>query len=115
MSKKKILEHEIEVHGVHLGTHRGCAHYHSALDVIAIKFKCCQKYYACYFCHEELEDHPPKRWEKEEFECRAILCRQCGHELSIQEYLSCKNTCPHCRVQFNPGCKSHWNLYFSDL
>ena len=38
------------------------------LDVIAIKFKCCNKYYPCYKCHEEHESHAIKRWTEKEFD-----------------------------------------------
>lgn len=31
-----------------------CIHYHTNLDIIAIKFKCCDIYYPCYKCHEEI-------------------------------------------------------------
>ena len=34
------------------------------LDVIAIKFKCCNKYYPCYKCHEEHESHAIKDGQK---------------------------------------------------
>ena len=30
-----------------------CAHYHTELDIIAIKFYCCDTYFPCYQCHEE--------------------------------------------------------------
>lgn len=34
-----------------------CIHYHSAVDIIAIKFKCCNTYYPCFYCHEEEAGH----------------------------------------------------------
>ena len=40
--------HGIPVCGVAIDAQTRCAHYHSELDRIAIKFKCCQAYYACY-------------------------------------------------------------------
>ena len=30
-----------------------CEHYQSELDIIAIKFKCCNDYYPCFSCHAE--------------------------------------------------------------
>jgi uncharacterized CHY-type Zn-finger protein len=33
-----------------------CAHYHSPLDIIAIKMAYCASYYACKDCHELLAD-----------------------------------------------------------
>jgi uncharacterized CHY-type Zn-finger protein len=89
-----------------------CVHWHSELDIIAIKFKCCNKYFPCYSCHEETTDHPAQVWPANEFNQKAILCGVCGHELTISEYMSCNNTCPKCTSAFNPGCKNHYHLYF---
>jgi uncharacterized CHY-type Zn-finger protein len=89
-----------------------CVHWHSELDIIAIKFKCCDQYYPCYSCHEETTDHEPEVWPVSEFDQKAILCGACGHELAIREYLGCNNTCPNCASQFNPGCSKHYHLYF---
>lgn len=41
-----------------------CIHYHSALDIIAIKFKCCDVYYPCYECHAEEAGHTAQVWPK---------------------------------------------------
>ncbi|MEQ7049667.1 CHY zinc finger protein [Paenibacillaceae sp. P-4] len=89
-----------------------CCHYHSEVDVIAIKFKCCGTYYGCYYCHEEAEDHEPMVWPIAEWGTKAILCGNCHTELTIHEYLSCNYECPICRTSFNPGCKNHDHLYF---
>lgn len=89
-----------------------CIHWHSALDVIAIKFKCCDKYYPCFSCHEEEADHKHEVWAKDEFDQKAILCGVCGHEMSIQEYMDSNNLCPKCEASFNPGCSNHYHLYF---
>lgn len=89
-----------------------CVHWHSELDIIAIKFKCCDQYYPCYSCHEETTDHEPEVWPVSEFDQKAILCGACGSELAIREYLGCNNTCPKCASQFNPGCSKHYHLYF---
>lgn len=89
-----------------------CIHYHSAFDVIAIKFKCCGEYYPCYYCHKEEAGHNPIIWGKDEFDTRAILCGVCKSELSIREYLSCDNHCPICKTPFNPNCNKHHHLYF---
>lgn len=37
---------EKTVHGISVDDKTRCEHYHSLLDIIAIKFKCCGKYYA---------------------------------------------------------------------
>ncbi len=101
-----------KVYGLELNEHTGCAHYASSLDIIAIKFKCCGKYYACYKCHEALRDHPAERWEPKDFATKAVLCGHCGHEMSIEQYLFCKSSCVHCHSPFNPKCALHWDLYF---
>jgi uncharacterized CHY-type Zn-finger protein len=89
-----------------------CVHYHSALDVIAIKFKCCGEYYPCYECHEQDAGHAPQAWTKDEFDTRAILCGVCKTELTISEYLNSDNQCPVCKTPFNPNCSKHYHLYF---
>jgi uncharacterized CHY-type Zn-finger protein len=108
-----IIEIEgITVFGKSIDNQTRCVHWHSALDVIAIKFKCCDKYYPCFSCHEEEADHPHQVWPKNEFDQKAILCGVCGHELTIQEYMDSNNTCPKCDANFNPGCSNHYHLYF---
>jgi uncharacterized CHY-type Zn-finger protein len=89
-----------------------CTHYHSALDIIAIKFKCCNEYYPCYQCHEEEAWHAAAVWTKEERHIKAILCGHCKEELSIDEYMTSSNQCPHCKAAFNPKCSNHYHLYF---
>ena len=41
------------VKGAVLDEETRCAHYHSEIDRIAIKFYCCDTYFPCYECHEE--------------------------------------------------------------
>jgi uncharacterized CHY-type Zn-finger protein len=89
-----------------------CVHYHSAKDIISIKFYCCEDYYPCHRCHEETADHSAKVWPQKLFNTKAILCGACHNELSVTEYLSCKSRCPHCQAAFNPGCNLHIHLYF---
>lgn len=91
----------------------GCNHYKSSLDIVSIRFKCCNKYFACYSCHKEKADHPAQKWKFEEFHTKAILCGLCGFECSISEYLLGNFFCLSCKAPFNPNCKKHWNLYFS--
>ncbi|KAK2074882.1 hypothetical protein P8C59_009052 [Phyllachora maydis] len=60
-----------------------CAHWYSDLDVIAIKHKCCRKFYACAACHDALERHPSEAWSAGERGERAVLCGACGCVLTI--------------------------------
>jgi uncharacterized CHY-type Zn-finger protein len=89
-----------------------CTHYHSVLDIIAIKFKCCETYYPCFSCHEENTHHTPQVWSKNEFDNLAILCGVCKHEMTINEYFMSDSTCPKCKAGFNPKCSNHYHLYF---
>lgn len=103
----------IEVKGKTIDDQTRCEHWHSSLDIIAIKFKCCKEYYyPCYQCHEETVDHKPEVWKKEEWNTKAILCGVCKTELTINEYFHSVNHCPHCHAAFNPNCCRHYHLYF---
>jgi uncharacterized CHY-type Zn-finger protein len=103
------------VQGVALDTQTRCAHYHSALDIIAIKMRCCGTYYACRECHDELADHAPEVWPKAEWDQAAVMCGACGLEMNVHAYLAGDNRCPACQAPFNPGCKTHHHLYFERL
>jgi uncharacterized CHY-type Zn-finger protein len=100
------------VHGLEVTRLTQCAHWHSDRDIIAIRHKCCGRYYACISCHEALAQHEPAVWPRNERDAKAILCGNCRGELSIDEYLSCGSTCPTCKAAFNPGCANHYDLYF---
>lgn len=103
------------VHGVALDAETRCVHYHGALDIIAIKMRCCGIYHACRECHDELAGHAAEVWPQAEWHKKAVLCGACGSELSVHAYLACENRCPACRAPFNPGCKNHHHLYFERL
>ena len=100
------------VKGLHTDAHTRCEHYHSSLDIIAVKFKCCQTYYACIHCHEQVAGHPAEVWRKNEYAVNAILCGNCNAEMTISEYLNCNYVCPHCKSPFNPKCSNHNHFYF---
>ncbi|HZG55836.1 CHY zinc finger protein [Paenibacillus sp.] len=89
-----------------------CKHYHGPTDVIAIKFKCCDAYYGCFFCHEEAAGHPPAKWGEADRIAKAVLCGGCGEELAIDAYLNSGYACPSCGTAFNPRCEAHYPLYF---
>ena len=99
--------------GVDLDPQTRCAHYHTELDIIAVKLHCCGEYYACKECHDALADHPSAPWPREQHDARAILCGDCGAELTINAYLRCDNRCPACGAAFNPRCSQHHQFYFS--
>ena len=89
-----------------------CKHYHSQLDIIAIKFKCCNTYYACIHCHEELANHKAQQWDKTEFDNKVVICGNCRYELTVNEYFNCAYTCTNCGNNFNPKCSNHNHYYF---
>ncbi len=103
---------KIAIFGAVIDQHTRCFHYHSSLDIVAIKFKCCERYYPCFSCHEETAGHSAKLWEEEEWNTTAILCGVCRTEMTINSYMSCGNQCPSCKSPFNPGCEKHYHLYF---
>lgn len=88
------------VYGSLIDTETRCRHYFTEEDIIAIKFKCCNKYYPCYKCHNEFEKHAIKRWSEPSFNEKAILCGVCKHELTINEYMMVER-CPNCQSRFN--------------
>ena len=68
-----ISSNNIIVKGKPIDDQTRCAHYHSSLDVIAVKFKCCNEYYPCYYCHKESSDHPADTWKKNEQNNKSIM------------------------------------------
>jgi uncharacterized CHY-type Zn-finger protein len=107
-----MLIHNIEVCGTDVDAETRCAHYHSEVDIIAIKFECCERWFPCFECHREHTAHAPEVWQISERDARAVLCGGCGYQLSITEYFECDSTCPKCRRRFNSRCSLHYNLYF---
>jgi uncharacterized CHY-type Zn-finger protein len=103
--------HAVVVHGRTVDDQTRCAHYAGPTDVIALKFKCCELYYPCFECHQEVADHPARQWPSAEWQTRAILCGVCRTELSIQTYLGV-SACPNCHAEFNERCRFHHHLYF---
>ena len=110
MNSQKIHSHL--VYGIGVADNSQCAHWHSSRDIIAIKFACCDTYYACFDCHRELADHAAEVRPRDRLLEPSVLCGACGRELTVPEYLGCGNECPGCSAAFNPGCASHYHLYF---
>lgn len=104
--------HGENIYGIDVDERTRCFHYKTDLDIIAIKFRCCGKWFPCYECHAAISDHDPQVWPAEEFDANAVLCGECGLRLSINEYFECGSACPQCESRFNPNCASHYHLYF---
>ncbi len=103
----------VTIEGVEVDPQTRCEHYHGDSDIIAILFKCCDRWFPCYFCHQELTNHTVEVWQASEFESSAIICGACTVQLSIADYLACSDSCPNCGAAFNPGCRHHRHLYFA--
>ncbi|HSI87458.1 MAG TPA: CHY zinc finger protein [Pyrinomonadaceae bacterium] len=103
------------VYGVNVEPQTRCAHWHSDIDIIAIKFRCCAAWYPCDDCHTALAGHEAQTWPREHFDEPAVLCGACGHQLTVTEYLLSESVCPSCSASFNPGCAKHYHLYFEKL
>lgn len=99
------------IHGQTTDSQTRCVHYNTALDIIAIKFACCLRFYPCFRCHEDGEDHPAEQWPVSRWSEEAILCGVCRSSLSITGYLG-STRCPSCAAGFNPRCAQHAHLYF---
>lgn len=85
-----------------------CIHYSSELDIIANKCGFCGKFYACYKCHNELEDHEFAAVNPDEAE--TVMCGVCGEKYSYKVY-SALEKCTGCGKSFNPGCANHCSIY----
>lgn len=101
----------MQVYGKLVDDETRCIHYHSEKDIVALKCAKCLKFYPCYQCHNECEDHHFQAWEKTDFEYPAVLCGHCRKLLSIHQYLHSAD-CPYCHHSFNPNCAKHYDLYF---
>lgn len=103
-----------KIYGINLDPQTRCTHWNSSLDIIAIKSGCCHKYYACASCHQELEDHSLQPISKKDFDQPGVFCGSCQTELTVNQYLQSNYKCPNCKLDFNPGCSNHYNLYFEE-
>ncbi|RRQ29248.1 hypothetical protein DK926_05035 [Rhodococcus sp. Eu-32] len=101
----------VTVHGPTVDDQTRCIHYATALDIVAMEFHCCGKFYPCYLCHDGTEDHARTVWPADTFDSPAVLCGACRTRISIESYLNVTE-CPHCSSAFNPGCRLHSHLYF---
>jgi uncharacterized CHY-type Zn-finger protein len=101
------------VQGLDLDPETRCRHYHGPNDIIAIKMKCCGRFYACKDCHLALAGHPLEVWPEADWHEQAVLCGACRAQLSIYAYLGSNARCPQCQAAFNPACRNHHHFYFA--
>jgi uncharacterized CHY-type Zn-finger protein len=126
----------VPLRGVAVDPETRCAHWDSAVDVIALRFGCCEAYYPCDACHDAATDHAAEPWPRDRFDESAVLCGACGATLTARAYLDGDgetqrasgegqrpsgnraapddDACPRCGADFNPGCRRHRDRYFED-
>lgn len=97
-----------DCYGIDLDPEYRCIHYHSVLDIVGLKCATCQHYYACYQCHDSLEDHAFQATSLKE--AYPVICGHCRRLLSRSEYDI--GHCPFCLSPFNPACRRHKTIYF---
>lgn len=100
-----------KVYGFTVDDEMRCIHYQTKKDIIAIKFKCCNKYYPCYKCHAEAENHEAVLWKNTEHHEKAVLCGIYSREHTIDEYLHTTH-CLNCDSLFNEACEFHYHFYW---
>ena len=104
---ERNMHTRIQIYGVGLDEQGRCAHYHQNCDVVALKCAMCRKYYACFSCHDEMEDHAFAATGTEEK--YPVLCGNCKRLLTREQYG--QGSCPYCGITFNPRCKLHKHIY----
>ncbi|PAU83158.1 hypothetical protein CK500_10140 [Halorubrum salipaludis] len=77
----------VPLRGVAVDPETRCAHWDSAVDVVALRFGCCETYYPCDACHDAATDHEAEPWPRDRFDEPAVLCGACGATLTAREYL----------------------------
>ena len=102
----------VPLRGVDVDPETRCAHWNASVDVIALRFGCCETYYPCVACHDDTTDHDAAPWPHERFDEPAVVCGKCGGRLTAREYFACDDACPRCDAEFNPGCRAHRDAYF---
>lgn len=102
----------VPLRGVAVDPETRCAHYESPVDVVALRYGCCETYYPCHQCHDAVADHEPAVWPRARFAEAAVLCGGCRETITAARYLAAPEDCPHCGRQFNPGCQQHHDQYF---
>ncbi|WP_434521786.1 CHY zinc finger protein [Halorubrum sp. AS12] len=103
---------EVPLRGISVDPETRCAHWDDPVDVVALRFGCCETYYPCDACHDAAADHEAVPWPRERFDEPAVLCGACRTTLTARTYLDSDDSCPACGAPFNPGCRKHLDRYF---
>lgn len=105
-TQSTAVRQPIEIIGLDVDYQTRCEHSASALDVLALRFKCCGAYYACVECHDALAGHEVKVWGNLDHDAKVLLCGACRTEFTIQILLQCNDRCPNCNTALNPEYRS---------
>ncbi|ASG79525.1 CHY zinc finger protein [Lactiplantibacillus pentosus] len=97
----------LQIDGLNIDRAGRCQHYHQATDIAALWCSQCQRYYACYHCHDALCTH---RFVPASRQSLAVMCGNCRYRMTVAQYHT--GACPNCQAAFNPRCKRHDTLYF---
>lgn len=100
-----------KIYGLLVDNEIRCQHYHTELDIVALKCFDCLKYYACYQCHDNLEEHCFRAYPCHLKQDKVLICGVCQHEMVIEEYQEAI-ACSNCHSVFNPACSKHYDIYF---
>jgi len=109
------MEREVDGHivrGLDVDPETRCAHYDTDRDAVALLFACCEAYYPCFRCHEEVADHDAERLSVDE-SAPAVLCGACGATFPPRAFVDGDHACPDCGAAFNPACADHYDRYFA--
>ncbi|TPR18116.1 CHY zinc finger protein [Apilactobacillus timberlakei] len=100
----------MKIHGINLDSKGRCIHYHNKNDIVALMCQQCHQFYACYKCHNALNNHLFKAVSVKQL--HNILCGNCQTLLNYDQYKM--NYCPNCQHQFNAKCVFHHSIYFKN-
>jgi uncharacterized CHY-type Zn-finger protein len=75
------------VRGVAVDGATRCAHYRTDRDVVAIRFACCDAFYACFDCHATVTDHDAGRLPADRLDEPSVRCGACGTVHAARTYL----------------------------
>lgn len=84
----------VEAQGFLVDKQTRCIHYHSKLDIIALQCYDCKKYYACYWCHDSLENHIFEPYPLSLIQDKPILCGVCLKLLTYKQYKESLSVAP---------------------
>lgn len=109
-NQREILQNELfpRIFGKLVDGQGRCEHYHTVRDIVANRCSVCGKFYACYKCHDELENHAFGAVDENESE--TVMCGVCHMLFSYKTY-SALSKCSQCGSEFNPRCSLHKPCY----